>query len=82
MNGSEKTLFAFVLGAAAGLAAGFLFAPAKGKNTRKKLSNRASELKDEFTENIDSDKLRELANSALSGVEKYSQKFSEVIKNG
>ena len=81
MNRSEKTLLAFVLGAAAGVAAGFLFAPAKGKSTREKLSNKASELKDELKENIDKDKLREIANSAISGVEKYSQKFSEVIKN-
>jgi gas vesicle protein len=81
MNRSEKTLFAFVMGAAAGLTAGFLFAPAKGENTRKKLSSKATELKDEFKENLDTDKLRELANSAISGVEKYSQKFSEVIKN-
>jgi len=45
MNRSEKTLFAFILGAAAGLAAGFLYAPEKGKNTRKKLSNKATKLK-------------------------------------
>jgi gas vesicle protein len=77
MNKSEKTMMAFVLGAAAGLVTGFLFAPAKGKSTRQKLSNKATELK----ENIDSDKIRDLANSAISGVEKYSQKFAEVIKN-
>ena len=77
MNRSEKTLFTFVMGAAAGLTAGFLFAPAKGESTRKKLSSKATEIK----ENLDSDKLRDLANSAISGVEKYSQKFSEVIKN-
>lgn len=81
MNKSEKTLFAFVIGAAAGLAAGFLFAPEKGKNTRKKLSDKATELKDELKENIDADKLRSLANSAISGVEKYSKKFSEVMNN-
>ncbi len=81
MNGSEKTMFAFVLGAAAGLTAGLLFAPANGKSTRKKLSDKATELKDELKENIDKDKLRSMANSAISGVEKYSQKFSEVIKN-
>ncbi len=81
MNKSEKTMMAFVLGAAAGLVTGFLFAPAKGKSTRQKLSNKATELKDELKENIDSDKIRDLANSAISGVEKYSQKFAEVIKN-
>lgn len=81
MNRSEKTLFSFVLGAAAGLAAGFLFAPDKGKSTREKLSSKASELKDEFKENIDREKLREIANSAITGVEKYGHKFSEAIKN-
>ncbi len=81
MSRSDKTLFAFILGAAAGLAAGFLYAPEKGKNTRKKLSSKATKLKNELKENIDKDKLRGLANSAISGVEKYSQKFSEVIKN-
>ena len=81
MNRSEKTLFSFVLGAAAGLAAGFLFAPDKGKSTREKLSSKASELKDELKENIDREKLREIANSAITGVEKYGQKFSEAIKN-
>ena len=41
MNRSEKTLLAFMVGAAAGLAAGFLFAPAKGEKTRQALSETA-----------------------------------------
>lgn len=79
MTKSEKTLVAFVVGAAAGLAAGFLFAPDKGEKTRRKISRKAGELKDELKENIDSQKIKKLANSALNEVEKYSQKFSEIM---
>ncbi len=81
MNRSEKTLLSFLVGAAAGLAAGFLFAPATGKKTRTKISNKANELKEDLKENIDSEKLRGLANSALTEVEKYGQKFTEALKN-
>lgn len=81
MNRSEKTLLTFLVGAAAGLTAGLLFAPAKGQKTRRKLSNKAYELKEDFKDNMDSEKLRGLANSALTEVEKYGQKLTEAIKN-
>ena len=81
MNRSEKTLLAFLIGAAAGVTAGFLFAPEKGKQTRRKLSNKATQIKDELKENIDSEKVKNYANSALSEVEKYGQKLVETIKN-
>lgn len=80
MARSDRALLAFLIGAAAGLSVGFLFAPAKGKKTRKRLSDKASELKDELKESIDTDRLRELANSAKSGVEKYGQKFTKAAK--
>ncbi len=79
MNKSEKTFLAFVAGAAAGLAAGFLFAPDKGEKTRRKLSRKANEFKDELKENMDSEKIKKIANNALTEVEKYGQKFSEII---
>jgi gas vesicle protein len=58
-----KVLLALLGGAAAGLAIGILFAPAKGSETREKLmdgfdglsgdlKNRASDLKDKVTENV------------------------------
>lgn len=81
MNRSEKTLLALVIGAAAGLAAGLLFAPDKGKKTRRKISAKANELKDELKESIDSRKIKKMANEALSEVEKYGQKFSDIIKH-
>lgn len=81
MNRSEKTLLAFIAGAAAGLAAGILFAPEKGKKTRRKLSAKANELKEELKENIDSEKIKKMANDALTEVEKYGQKITELINN-
>jgi len=80
MNRSEKTLLTFLVGAAAGLTAGFLFAPAKGKKTRKKISDKANELKKDLQE-MDSEKLKGLADNAFSEVEKYGQKLTEAIKN-
>ncbi len=81
MSRSEKTLLSFLVGAAAGLAAGFLFAPEKGKNTRRKLSDKANELKDDIKESVDSEKIRGLANSAVTEFEKYGQKLTESMKN-
>ena len=81
MNRSEKTLLAFLMGAAAGITAGFLFAPEKGENTRKKIRNKANEITGELKENIDPDKIKGLANSAMTEVEKYGHKLTEVIKN-
>jgi gas vesicle protein len=63
------------------LAAGFLFAPAKGKKTRKKISSKANELKEDIKVNMDSEKIRGLANSAATEFEKYGQKITEAIKN-
>ena len=81
MNRSEKTFLTFLVGAAAGLTAGLLFAPAKGKKTRRKISDKAYELKEDLKENMDSEKLKGLANTAFSEVEKYGQKLTESIKN-
>ena len=81
MNRSEKTLLAFLMGAAAGITAGFLFAPEKGKKTRKKIRNKANEITGDLKQNIDREKIKDLANSAITEVEKYGQKLTEVIKN-
>jgi len=79
MNRSEKTFLAFLIGAAAGVTAGFLFAPDKGEKTRRKLSRKANQVKEELKDNIDSDKIKKFANSAINEVEKYGQKINELI---
>ncbi|QEC70110.1 YtxH domain-containing protein [Panacibacter ginsenosidivorans] len=44
MNSTTKIVAAAVIGAAAGLAAGILFAPYKGKETRKKINEQGKKL--------------------------------------
>lgn len=49
-NKAAKVLIGFILGVAAGAAAGVLMAPDKGKNTRKKLKKQAEDLKDNLVD--------------------------------
>jgi gas vesicle protein len=50
MNDSSKVLISFIGGAVVGAALGILFAPDKGSNTRKKIANSASDLKDQIAD--------------------------------
>ncbi len=50
---TQKTLFGFLGGIALGATLGLLFAPASGKDTRKKLRRRGDRAKDELNELIE-----------------------------
>ena len=54
---TSKTLFGFIAGAAVGAALGILFAPDKGTETRRKISEQTNDLADnikgKFTDLID-----------------------------
>ena len=52
MSGSRKTFFAFLAGAIAGAVAGLLLAPDSGKNTRKKLADKAKDIKDKLEDQL------------------------------
>jgi len=60
MSRSSKTLWAFIVGAAAGAVVGILYAPDKGENTRNKLY---------FQLNKYRDQLKSLINDIVGGKE-------------
>ena len=51
-DSSNSFLIGFILGAVAGVAVGFLYAPKPGKETRALLREKATELKDKAGEMI------------------------------
>lgn len=78
MNKSERSLWAFIAGAAAGAVVGLLLAPESGDETRKKLSKKAGSLAQELEDSweTNSKKFKELTDAALAEVEKYSKQIS------
>ncbi|MFN3317072.1 MAG: YtxH domain-containing protein [Raineya sp.] len=46
MSNGQKILLSFLAGAAAGVVAGLLIAPDSGKEIRKKIAKKASDIKD------------------------------------
>lgn len=79
MNKSEKTILAFIAGAAAGALAGLLLAPEEGEKTRRKLSRKANKLAGELEESweVNARKFKELTDAALVEVEKYSKEMAK-----
>lgn len=51
-NSGSKNIFTFLAGLAIGVVAGILLAPEKGSETRKKILDKTSGLKDEFAEKL------------------------------
>jgi gas vesicle protein len=73
MKNSGKVFLGFLSGAAAGVLAGILMAPDKGKNTRQNVANKASQFKDDvgvtFQKGVD--KINSFKESAFSLINKY-----------
>ena len=80
MDSTEKILVAFLAGATAGVLTGLLLAPDTGENTRKKLSKAADDFGHTLTETLETsaEKVKHIADSALSEAEKYAKKASEI----
>lgn len=74
-NKEGATFLTFILGAAAGVAAGMLLAPTAGEEARKKLADQANKLKDQW-----GNKLSDLVNSAGSQVDKYVNKAEDYAR--
>ncbi len=52
MSSDQKVIVGFLLGAAAGAMAGILLAPSSGEETRKKIADKATDIKDELSTQI------------------------------
>ena len=78
MNNNQKIAIAAVSGAALGTLAGVLFAPAKGKDTRNQIAEKASEVKDNLNEVVEMGKsaVSDLASKLKSDAEGVKEKMS------
>lgn len=52
MTNDQKVIVGFLCGAAAGALAGILLAPTSGEETRKKIADKATDLKDDLSSQI------------------------------
>jgi len=78
MKTLRTVLISFLVGAAAGTAAGLLYAPEKGVRTRKRLKRRAEDLKDDIEDRFEaqSAKVQDFKESALSRAGKYGKQLT------
>ena len=54
MTKDQKVIVGFLCGAAVGALAGILLAPDSGEETRKKIANKAKDLKDDLNDQVTS----------------------------
>ncbi len=75
-DSTGKALSGFIFGAAIGVAAGLLFAPRSGEETRKRLQDKAKEYTDDVTQKLSDkiDNLREHVTEAGEEVKSKTQK--------
>lgn len=74
-NGTKKALQGFLIGAAAGVVAGILLAPASGKESRKKLNDSAKDLKGKLNNQLDEtlSKLSDFTETTLSSLKNVAK---------
>jgi len=77
----SKVALGVIIGAAAGVVAGFLTAPKSGKETRADIKRKAHELKDDAADKIDQakDKAGELAEKAGDVANDYKERTTRAF---
>ena len=70
-----------ITGILAGIIVGLLIAPAKGSETRKKLSKTVNDLSDYLQDTIDNarDEVNDLADRSIAGVEEAESRFNDSL---
>lgn len=71
MDKNQKVVLGFILGVAAGAIAGILLAPESGEETRRKISDKAKNYKDDLSGQI---------NSAINKLSAYVEKVQGELK--
>lgn len=82
MDNSNKTLIAFLAGAAAGVAIGMLMAPDNGRATRDKLGRQADSLINDLEDQweVGFQKIKELTDNALEEAENLRARGEEELE--
>ncbi|HPE34704.1 MAG TPA: YtxH domain-containing protein [Bacteroidales bacterium] len=75
MKSTSSFLIGLISGAAIGAALGILYAPDKGEITRKKITKKAEDLKDEFYEKMD--EMKEYFNESIDSVKEKVDDIKE-----
>jgi gas vesicle protein len=70
-----------ITGILAGIVVGLLIAPAKGSETRKKLSKTVNDLSDYLQDTIDNarDEVNDLADRSIAGVENAESRINDTL---
>jgi gas vesicle protein len=74
MNKSSKIIAAFIAGAAVGAVLGILFAPDKGTETRKKVSDDGKKMSDAIKNKFN--EMKEKVNAAKDDMEQQHEDFA------
>jgi len=77
---TKKVIGGFIVGAALGVAAGLLFAPASGERTRKKLVKGTKRLKDDVVDYIE-DSIETLKAQVNDKIEQATSKGRELFNH-
>lgn len=82
MNNTAKILTAAAVGLAAGGILGILFAPEKGKDTRKAIADKSNDILNKFKKMSGKDQLKRMKGKLEDVLDKVNDKIETYSENG